>query len=85
MGQYRGSTGPMLAASAQYWPGTGSLWHVIGHIKNLLIVTHWKPAQVWRGLRCIFDIVAILDLNPFLLDNKLLQELNTFMILYLLL
>jgi len=23
--QYRASTGPMLAASAQYWPGTGPL------------------------------------------------------------
>jgi len=25
MGQYRASSGPMLAASAQYWPGTGPL------------------------------------------------------------
>ena len=30
MGQYRASTGPMLAASAQCWPGTGPLWHVYG-------------------------------------------------------
>ena len=30
MGQYGASTGPMLAASDQYWPGTGPLWHVYG-------------------------------------------------------
>ena len=30
MGQYRASTGPMLAASAQYRPGTGMYRHVYG-------------------------------------------------------
>ena len=28
MGKYRTSTGPMLSASDQYWPGTGPYWHV---------------------------------------------------------
>ena len=32
MGQYRASTGPMLAASDQYWSGTGPLWHVYGDV-----------------------------------------------------
>ena len=35
MAQYRAIPGPMLAASAQYWPGIGPLWHVYGAIENI--------------------------------------------------
>ena len=35
MGQYRASTGLMLAALAQYWPRTGPLWHVYGEVAVL--------------------------------------------------
>ena len=42
MGQYRASTGPMLAALAKYWPGTGPVWHVYGdHVPNITIYQHY--------------------------------------------
>jgi len=45
--QYRASTGPMLAASDQYWPGTGPLWHVYGEVTNVItrVTTTWKTGR----------------------------------------
>ena len=35
MYQYRASTDPMLAASAQYWPCTGTQWNVYRVISSM--------------------------------------------------
>jgi len=52
--QYRACTGPMLAASCQYWPGTGTWRHVYGEARLALCLSVNSHRVLLLILCCVF-------------------------------
>ena len=68
MGQYRattgpGPTGPMLAASDQYWPGTGPYRHVYRAMVVMRLLCDFQKSHESLAKKC-FNIVCRATLRP---------------------